>query len=190
MTHSSVCRKPVWQNSQPTGRTGWCWLLVDRLAARRKSHITRCKPHALGKLCIFQCRILVQEWWTVNSLTPESLFLILICFHFISPAIMARWGGVGSHRYPTIGFSGDVETSWESLQFQPYFASTAANVGMISLSVNKCKVQVLIIFKDSFGALIWEDLLANPIPNSSRVGCSGVNPLKKLLIRFINYQCR
>jgi alpha-glucosidase len=45
------------------------------------------------------------------------------------PVIMARWGGVGSHRYSTIGFSGDVTTSWESLQFQPYFASTAANVG-------------------------------------------------------------
>jgi len=45
------------------------------------------------------------------------------------PVIMARWGGVGSHRYSTIGFSGDVVTSWESLQFQPYFASTAANVG-------------------------------------------------------------
>jgi len=42
---------------------------------------------------------------------------------------MARWGGVGSHRYPTMGFSGDVDTSWESLAFQPYFASTAANVG-------------------------------------------------------------
>jgi alpha-glucosidase (family GH31 glycosyl hydrolase) len=48
------------------------------------------------------------------------------------PVIMARWGGVGSHRYSTIGFSGDVVTSWESLRFQPYFASTAANVGNVS----------------------------------------------------------
>ncbi len=43
------------------------------------------------------------------------------------PIILARWGGLGSHRYQ-IGFSGDVITDWSSLQFQPYFTSTAANV--------------------------------------------------------------
>ncbi|MBQ8231596.1 MAG: DUF5110 domain-containing protein [Lachnospiraceae bacterium] len=43
--------------------------------------------------------------------------------------IMAsRYGGLGSHRYP-IGFSGDVHTTWESIQYQPYFTATAANVG-------------------------------------------------------------
>lgn len=40
----------------------------------------------------------------------------------------SRYAGVGSHRYP-IGFSGDTITSWESLDFQPYFTSTASNIG-------------------------------------------------------------
>ncbi len=44
------------------------------------------------------------------------------------PIILSRWGGPGDHRYQ-IGFSGDVITDWSSLAFQPYFTSTAANVG-------------------------------------------------------------
>jgi alpha-glucosidase (family GH31 glycosyl hydrolase) len=44
------------------------------------------------------------------------------------PFIFSRWGGLGNHRYP-IGFSGDTYANWESLAFQPYFTSTAANVG-------------------------------------------------------------
>ncbi|WBW97861.1 glycoside hydrolase family 31 protein [Oceanirhabdus sp. W0125-5] len=44
------------------------------------------------------------------------------------PFIFSRWGGLGNHRYP-IGFSGDTVISWESLSFQPYVTSTAANVG-------------------------------------------------------------
>ena len=42
--------------------------------------------------------------------------------------ILSRYGGPGSHRYP-IGFSGDTIVTWESLAFQPYFASTASNIG-------------------------------------------------------------
>lgn len=42
--------------------------------------------------------------------------------------ILSRYAGYGSHRYP-IGFSGDTIISWESLQFQPFFTSTASNVG-------------------------------------------------------------
>lgn len=42
--------------------------------------------------------------------------------------IFSRWGGLGNHRYP-IGFSGDSVVSWKSLQFQPTFTATAANVG-------------------------------------------------------------
>jgi alpha-glucosidase (family GH31 glycosyl hydrolase) len=38
-----------------------------------------------------------------------------------------RWGGLGNHRYQ-IGFSGDAYISWKSLDFQPYFNSTASNV--------------------------------------------------------------
>ncbi len=43
------------------------------------------------------------------------------------PFIFSRWPGLGGHRYP-IGFSGDTVVSWESLQFQPEFTATAANV--------------------------------------------------------------
>jgi alpha-glucosidase (family GH31 glycosyl hydrolase) len=39
-----------------------------------------------------------------------------------------RWGGLGNHRYQ-IGFSGDTYITWTSLDYQPYFTSTAANVG-------------------------------------------------------------
>lgn len=44
------------------------------------------------------------------------------------PFVFSRWGGLGNHRYP-IGFSGDTIVSWASLEYQPYFTATAANVG-------------------------------------------------------------
>ena len=44
------------------------------------------------------------------------------------PLLFHRWGGLGNHRYQ-IGFSGDTYITWESLAYQPYFTSTAANVG-------------------------------------------------------------
>lgn len=44
------------------------------------------------------------------------------------PLIFSRYAGAGSHRYP-IGFSGDTVTTWDSLDFQPYFTATAANIG-------------------------------------------------------------
>jgi len=43
------------------------------------------------------------------------------------PLLYHRWGGLGNHRYQ-IGFSGDSFISWASLDFQPYFNSTASNV--------------------------------------------------------------
>jgi alpha-glucosidase (family GH31 glycosyl hydrolase) len=43
------------------------------------------------------------------------------------PLIFSRWPGLGGHRYP-IGFSGDTFVTWDSLDFQPYFTSTASNV--------------------------------------------------------------
>jgi alpha-glucosidase (family GH31 glycosyl hydrolase) len=54
-------------------------------------------------------------------------------FHDISrknqqDIILSRYAGPGSHRYP-VGFSGDTITTWESLAFQPYFTSTASNIG-------------------------------------------------------------
>ena len=43
------------------------------------------------------------------------------------PMLYHRWGGLGNHRYQ-IGFSGDALITWASLDFQPYFNSTASNV--------------------------------------------------------------
>ncbi|CAB9499897.1 Neutral alpha-glucosidase C [Seminavis robusta] len=45
--------------------------------------------------------------------------------------VLARWGGLGGHRYP-VHFSGDVDTvNWENLEYQAYFSMTATNVGAI-----------------------------------------------------------
>ncbi|KAK4118871.1 glycoside hydrolase family 31 protein [Parathielavia appendiculata] len=44
------------------------------------------------------------------------------------PLTFSRYAGAGSHRYP-IGFSGDQQTTWEGLEFQPEFTATASNIG-------------------------------------------------------------
>lgn len=44
------------------------------------------------------------------------------------PLTFSRYAGPGSHRYP-VGFSGDTVVSWDSLKFQPFFTSTASNIG-------------------------------------------------------------
>ena len=44
------------------------------------------------------------------------------------PFVFSRWGGLGNHRYP-IGFSGDTFVRWHTLAYQPFFTSSAANVG-------------------------------------------------------------
>lgn len=44
------------------------------------------------------------------------------------PITFSRYAGPGSHRYP-LGFSGDTHTTWDSLDFQPYFTNTASNIG-------------------------------------------------------------
>ena len=42
--------------------------------------------------------------------------------------VLARWGGMGMHRYQ-VGFSGDVASlSWSNMAYQPYFSSTSSNV--------------------------------------------------------------
>ena len=83
----------------------------------------------------------VDFWWLdwqqgsnsgVKGLDPLWL---LNHFHYIDAKkdgkrglILSRYAGPGSHRYP-VGFSGDTVISWESLDFQPYFTSTASNIG-------------------------------------------------------------
>ena len=44
------------------------------------------------------------------------------------PLTFSRFAGPGSQRYP-VGFSGDTVSTWKSLKFQPYFTSTASNIG-------------------------------------------------------------
>ena len=83
----------------------------------------------------------VDFWWmdwqqgkesSLSGLDPLS-WLNHLHFHDLGrngdkrPFIFSRWGGLGNHRTP-IGFSGDAVITWESLAFQPYFTSTAANV--------------------------------------------------------------
>lgn len=46
----------------------------------------------------------------------------------VRPLLFGRYGGLGNHRYQ-IGFSGDASISWTSLNYEPYFTTTAANVG-------------------------------------------------------------
>jgi alpha-glucosidase (family GH31 glycosyl hydrolase) len=42
--------------------------------------------------------------------------------------VLARWGGMGTHRYQ-VGFSGDVHgLTWVNLAYQPYYSLTSANV--------------------------------------------------------------
>ncbi|OHT15427.1 glycosyl hydrolase [Tritrichomonas foetus] len=81
----------------------------------------------------------VDFWWidwqqgTGHNVDP---LIVLNHTHFMDsgrndncrPFILSRWCGLGGQRYP-IGFSGDTEIEWESLQFQPYFTATSANVG-------------------------------------------------------------
>ena len=83
----------------------------------------------------------VDFWWIdwqqgsnskVEGLDP---LWILNHYHFLDsrrngkrPLTFSRYAGPGSHRYP-VGFSGDTITTWESLDFQPYFTAVAANIG-------------------------------------------------------------
>lgn len=83
----------------------------------------------------------VDFWWidwqqgqqcSIENLDPLWL---LNHYHFLDnavakefPLILSRYSGVGSHRYP-LGFSGDTFMSWETLQYLPYFTTTASNIG-------------------------------------------------------------
>lgn len=65
---------------------------------------------------------LSNVWW-INYAT----FTDMERHHDNRPMLYHRWGGLGNHRYQ-IGFSGDAIISWKSLDFQPYYNSTASNV--------------------------------------------------------------
>ena len=77
------------------------------------------------------------DWQQGQSTKIEGLdpLWMLNHYHFLDsgrdgkrPMTFSRYAGPGSHRYP-VGFSGDTHITWESLDFQPYFTSTASNIG-------------------------------------------------------------
>ena len=83
----------------------------------------------------------VDFWWLdwqqggVTRIPGLDPLWLLNHYHFLDsgragrrPLTFSRYAGVGSHRYP-IGFSGDTLATWATLEFQPYFTATAADVG-------------------------------------------------------------
>ena len=83
----------------------------------------------------------VDFWWidwqqgTKSAMKGVDPLWLLNHYHFADAGrggrtalILSRYAGVGSHRYP-LGFSGDTIVCWKSLQLQPRFTATAANVG-------------------------------------------------------------
>ena len=77
------------------------------------------------------------DWQQGSTSQTEGLDPLWMLNHYHSldlardgkrPLTFSRYAGVGSHRYP-IGFSGDTCISWDSYAFQPYFTSTASNIG-------------------------------------------------------------
>ncbi len=83
----------------------------------------------------------VDFWWldwqqgSRGSAVGLDTLWMLNHLHFIDsgrsgrkPLTFSRYAGLGSHRYP-IGFSGDTYSTWESLDFQPYFTANASNAG-------------------------------------------------------------
>lgn len=83
----------------------------------------------------------VDFWWidwqqgTGRRAKEVDPLLLLNHYHYKDqegrehrPLIFSRYAGPGSHRYP-VGFSGDTFATWRSLGLQPYFTSTASNIG-------------------------------------------------------------
>lgn len=83
----------------------------------------------------------VDFWWldwqqgSRGSAPGVDTLWLLNHMHFLDsgrdgkkPLTFSRYAGLGSHRYP-IGFSGDSYSTWESLDFQPYFTANASNAG-------------------------------------------------------------
>ena len=83
----------------------------------------------------------VDFWWidwqqgTKAGASDLDPLWLLNYYHFRDkekdghrPMIFSRYAGVGSHRYP-VGFSGDTFCTWASLKLQPWFTSTASNIG-------------------------------------------------------------
>ena len=84
----------------------------------------------------------VDFWWmdwqqgSNSRLEGYDPLWMLNHYHYVDnakggnrPMDFSRYAGLGSHRYP-IGFSGSTFITWESLDYQPWFTSTASNMGL------------------------------------------------------------
>ncbi|MDR0600834.1 MAG: glycoside hydrolase family 31 protein [Treponema sp.] len=82
----------------------------------------------------------VDFWWIdwqqggVTKIPGLDPLWMLNHYHYLDsarrgarPLTFSRYAGPGSHRYP-VGFSGDTIITWESLDFQPRFTSSASNI--------------------------------------------------------------
>lgn len=78
-------------------------------------------PNKDGKLK--DKREAVDPLWMINH-----LYTLDISRNGKRPMFFSRYSGPGSQRY-SIGFSGDTFITWSALDFQPYFTSTASNIG-------------------------------------------------------------
>jgi hypothetical protein len=123
MRGSILCCNPWWRRGSTSGG-----LIGNRY------HYYHYHHHHHHHLTLY---LLQGEDWIDNHLNP-TMWLNYLFFTDPGmwgrgpmknhrPIIFHRWGGLGNHRMP-LGFSGDVVSSWESLQFQTYFTATAANV--------------------------------------------------------------
>jgi len=77
------------------------------------------------------------DWQQGTSSTMENLdpLWALNHYHYLDNAlendtglILSRYSNQGAHRYP-LGFSGDTEMSFDTLDYLPYFTATASNIG-------------------------------------------------------------
>ncbi len=82
----------------------------------------------------------VDFWWIDWQQGPRAkaagidIMWVLNHYHTMdngkehTPLILSRYSGLGAHRYP-LGFSGDTYTTWETLNYLPYFTANATNIG-------------------------------------------------------------
>lgn len=107
--------------------------------------------------------------------------------------VLARWGGMGNHRYQ-VGFSGDVaQLTWSNLAYQPYFSVTAANVahGFWSHDIegpgNDAEMFTRWLQVGTFSGVMRSHdrgMSAGGCANSNPFGCSVVEPWNAPNVNF------
>ena len=93
------------------------WYNRHRYTAKRRRHITRVEKAIRKKKKRVSTAELAGAIDAASRGSPNEE----------RGFVLAKFGGLGSHRYP-MGYSGDVEiVSWETLQFSIYMTSTSSN---------------------------------------------------------------